>query len=170
MVKNLPAMWETWVRSLGWDDPLEKSMATHSGILAWKFPWTEEPGGLQSTAPDSPEGVLARAVVHAVSAVPPVVVYGARPGNRGLSCSGFDTCLPPPTSRLWSSCWPAGSPCSSSWRSPLEFGGLGCQPWACPGWAWWCRGSRQASSQTLCLCRWLSPTTWFQRHPMIHAT
>ena len=48
MVKNLPAMWETWVRSLGWEDPLEKGMATHSNILAWSIPWTEEPGGLQS--------------------------------------------------------------------------------------------------------------------------
>ena len=48
MVKNLPAMWETWVRSLGQEDPLEKGMATHSGILAWKIPWTEKPGELQS--------------------------------------------------------------------------------------------------------------------------
>ena len=48
MVKNLPAMWETGVRSLDWEDPLEKGMATHSGILAWRIPWTEEPGGLQS--------------------------------------------------------------------------------------------------------------------------
>ena len=48
MVKNLPAMWETWVQPLGWEDPLEKGMATHSSILAWKIPWTEEPGGLQS--------------------------------------------------------------------------------------------------------------------------
>ena len=48
MVKNLLAVWETWVRSLGWEDPLEKEMATHSGILAWKIPWTEEPGRLQS--------------------------------------------------------------------------------------------------------------------------
>ena len=47
MVKNLPAMWETGVRSLDWEDPLEKGMATHSGILAWRIPWTEEPGGLQ---------------------------------------------------------------------------------------------------------------------------
>ena len=42
-------MRETWVQSLGWGDPLEKEMATHSGILAWKTSWTEEPGGLQST-------------------------------------------------------------------------------------------------------------------------
>ena len=48
-VKNLPAILETWVRSLGWEDPLEKGMATHSSILAWRIPWTEEPGGLQST-------------------------------------------------------------------------------------------------------------------------
>ena len=50
MVKNLPAMWETWVRSLGWEDPLEKGMATYSSVLAWRIPWTEEPGGLQSMA------------------------------------------------------------------------------------------------------------------------
>ena len=42
---NLPAMWETGVQSLGWEDPLEKGMATHSCILAWRMPWTEEPGG-----------------------------------------------------------------------------------------------------------------------------
>ena len=49
MVKNLPAMWETQVWSLGWKDYLEKGMATHLSILAWRIPWTEEPGGLQST-------------------------------------------------------------------------------------------------------------------------
>ena len=48
MVKNLPAMQETRVQSLDWEDPLEKGMATHSSILAWKIPWTEEPRGLQS--------------------------------------------------------------------------------------------------------------------------
>ena len=46
-IKNLPAMPETQVSSLGWEDPLEKEMATHSSILAWKIPWMEEPGGLQ---------------------------------------------------------------------------------------------------------------------------
>ena len=45
-VKNPPAMWETWVRSLGQGDPLEKGMATDSSILAWEIPWTEEPGGV----------------------------------------------------------------------------------------------------------------------------
>ena len=48
-LKHLSAMWETWVLSLGQEDPLEKEMATHSSILAWRIPWTEEPGGLQST-------------------------------------------------------------------------------------------------------------------------
>ena len=47
-VKNLPAVQETQVRSLGWEDPLEKEMATHSSILAWRMPWTEEPGGRRS--------------------------------------------------------------------------------------------------------------------------
>ena len=48
MVKNPPAMQEMWVQSLGWEDPLEEEMATHSCILAWETPWREEPGGLQT--------------------------------------------------------------------------------------------------------------------------
>ena len=48
MVKNLPSMQETWVLSLGWEDPLEKGMATHFSFLAWRITWTEDPGGLQS--------------------------------------------------------------------------------------------------------------------------
>ena len=47
-VKNPPAMQETWVSSLGWEHPLDKGMATHSSILAWRIPWPEEPGNLQS--------------------------------------------------------------------------------------------------------------------------
>ena len=47
MVKNPPAIWETWVQSLSWEDPLEEGVATHSSILAWKIPWTEELRGLQ---------------------------------------------------------------------------------------------------------------------------
>ena len=47
-IKNLPAMQETWLQSLGWEDPLEMGKATHSSILAWRIPWTEESGGLQS--------------------------------------------------------------------------------------------------------------------------
>ena len=53
MVKNLPAMLEIWVQSLGREDPLEQGMATHSSILAWRIPWTEEPGGLQSLGSQS---------------------------------------------------------------------------------------------------------------------
>ena len=48
LVKSLPAMWETWVQPLGWEDPLEKGKATLPSVLAWRIPWTEEPGGLQS--------------------------------------------------------------------------------------------------------------------------
>ena len=48
MVKNPPAIQEAWVQSLGWEGPLEKGMATHSSTLAWRIPWTEEPGRLQS--------------------------------------------------------------------------------------------------------------------------
>ena len=47
-VKKPPVMQETWVQSLGWEDPLEKGMATYSSIITWRIPWTEEPGGLQS--------------------------------------------------------------------------------------------------------------------------
>ena len=53
LVKNLPAMEETWVQFLGWEDPLEKEMATHSSILAWRIPCTEDPGGLQSMGSQS---------------------------------------------------------------------------------------------------------------------
>ena len=51
MAKHLPAMWETWVQSLGQEAPLEKEMATHSSTLAWNIPWMGEPGGLQSIGP-----------------------------------------------------------------------------------------------------------------------
>ena len=53
MAKNPPAKQESWVQSLGWEDPLEKEMATDSSILAWEIPWTEEPGGLQSMGSES---------------------------------------------------------------------------------------------------------------------
>ena len=52
MVKNPPAMHETWVQSLGWEDPLEKGMATHFSVLAWRIPWTEETGRLQGALKD----------------------------------------------------------------------------------------------------------------------
>ena len=48
MVKNLPALWEIWVQSLGWEDPLEEGMANHSSIFAWRISWMEGPGRLQS--------------------------------------------------------------------------------------------------------------------------
>ena len=51
MVKNLPAMWETQVRPLGWEDTLEKGMAIHSSLLAWEIPWTEEPAGYSPLGP-----------------------------------------------------------------------------------------------------------------------
>ena len=51
--KNSPAMWETWVHSLGWEDPLEEGMATYSSILAWRLSWTVEPDGLQSMGSQS---------------------------------------------------------------------------------------------------------------------
>ena len=54
-VKNPPAMQDTWVQSMGWEDPLEEELATHSSILAWEMPWTEEPGGLQFTGPQKSE-------------------------------------------------------------------------------------------------------------------
>ena len=53
MMKNLPAMQETQIQPLGWEDPLEKEMATHSRVLAWRIPWTGEPGGLQSVGSQS---------------------------------------------------------------------------------------------------------------------
>ena len=48
LVKNLPAVWKSWIRCMDWEDPLEKGMATHSSVLAWRIQWTEEPGRLQS--------------------------------------------------------------------------------------------------------------------------
>ena len=53
MVKHLSTMWKTWVRFLGWEDPLEKEMAIHSSTIAWKIPWAEEPGRLQSVGSQS---------------------------------------------------------------------------------------------------------------------
>ena len=81
MAKNLPAMQETWVQSLGWEDPLEKKMATHSSILAWRFPWTEEPGGLYS-----PWGHTTEQLTHKNK---PSCRHGRRPGPH----SGQGTAL-----------------------------------------------------------------------------
>ena len=67
-LKHLPAMQETWIRSLGQEDSLEKEMATHSSILAWRIPWTEEPGGLQSMGSqrDTTERFHFHLVIHVV--------------------------------------------------------------------------------------------------------
>ena len=71
MVKNLLAKDqtpETWVQSLGWEDPLEKEMATHSSVLAWRIPWTEEPGGLQSMGlPESDTTSLLHNYTHTIT-------------------------------------------------------------------------------------------------------
>ena len=72
-LKHLPAMWETWVRSLGWEDSLEKEMATHSSILALRIPWTEELGDLQSTGRkelDTTERLWASLVAQLVKNLP----------------------------------------------------------------------------------------------------
>ena len=63
-VKSLPAMWETWTRSLGWEDPLEKEMATHSSILAWRIPWTEEQFSFQSQRKAVPKNVQTTTQLH----------------------------------------------------------------------------------------------------------
>ena len=66
-VKNLPAAQDTRVQSLGWEDPLEKEMATHSSILAWRISWSEEPGGLQSMG--CKESDVAERLTHGVTLV-----------------------------------------------------------------------------------------------------
>ena len=63
MIKDPPTMQEMWIQSLGWEDPLEKGMATHSSVHAWRIPWTEEPGGLQSMGSQS--GTRLSAAQHA---------------------------------------------------------------------------------------------------------
>ena len=64
-IKNLPAMKTTWIWSLGWEDPLEEGTATHSSILAWRIPWTEDPGGLKSTGSQSRTQLKRWAGTHA---------------------------------------------------------------------------------------------------------
>ena len=64
MIKNLPTMWETWVQSLGWENPLQKGTATHSSILAWRIPWTEETGRLQSVGLHSHSDMTEQLSLH----------------------------------------------------------------------------------------------------------
>jgi len=66
-LNRLPAVWETWVQSLDWEDPLEKEMATHSNILAWRIPWMEEPGGLQSMGSQSDTTERLHSLTHSNS-------------------------------------------------------------------------------------------------------
>ena len=73
-IKHLPAMQETRVRSLGWEDPLEKEMATHSSILAWRIPWTEEPGGLQSQRVRH-DWASSLTLLFCVSSIPPELLF-----------------------------------------------------------------------------------------------
>ena len=89
-VKNLPFIQETQVRFLGWEDPLEKGMATHSSILAWRIPWTEEPGGPQSTRP--PESHTTEATEHALCDRP----WKGQKEARGSAsvCTRADSQLP----------------------------------------------------------------------------
>ena len=74
-LKRLPEMWETWVRSLGWEDPLEKAMAPHSSTLAWRIPWMEEPGGLQSTGSQRVGHDWATSLTHSGNIQMNVVVW-----------------------------------------------------------------------------------------------
>ena len=91
MVKNLPAMWEIQVRFLGWEDALEQEMATHSNVLAWKSPWTQQPDGLRSMglqrvrhdcamkpAPLAADGISVQRKRHRVDAAPG---YGVQLGE-----------------------------------------------------------------------------------------
>ena len=100
MVKNLPTVQDTWVQFLGWEDPLEKETAAHSSILAWRIPWTEEPGGLQCMA--------SRRVGHDWATKPPppctvetnqgrwILVTGGDFSDRMVRCSYL---------RVWHSSW-----------------------------------------------------------------
>ena len=92
MVKNLPAMQEILVRFLGWEDPLEKGMATHSSILAWRISWTEEPGGLQSMGLQAVGQVLATEYTHNVI----MIIFGlfsSQDHFKSQNANGFENIL-----------------------------------------------------------------------------
>ena len=90
VVKNLTSMWETWVWSLGWEDPLEKEMATHSIILAWRIPWTEEPGGLQAPWGCKESDTAERLHMHNS-------IFMSFWGNSTLLSTGSSSFCTPPT-------------------------------------------------------------------------
>ena len=92
-VKSLPAMQETCVGSLGWEDPLQKEMATHSSILAWEIPWTEEPGRLQSIGSQRVEHDLATETTAAWCAVFSVIAFhNVRERQEGVLPSSPEEC------------------------------------------------------------------------------
>ena len=95
-LKHLPAMRETWARSLGQEDPLEKKMATHSSILAWEIPWTEKPGGLQS--------VGSQRVRHNLVIKPPLQKKETSSPNFQLHLPHFPANLHPQPQNLWGVC------------------------------------------------------------------
>ena len=131
-VKHLPAMWEAWVRSLGQEDPLEKEMATHSSILAWRMPWTEEPGGLQSTGLQRVRHDWATSLSffssrgRCWSATNVMVAQNGWSWLEELGCSFF-----------W--CWPSFLICLGFWffstgsHSPFDFLSpiISLSPWLC---------------------------------------
>ena len=91
-VKNLPAMQETWVWSLGWEDPLEKGMATHSSILAQRIPWTEEPGGLQSMGHKESDTTEQLSPFLFCTCI--IFFFGGGSGGGGVLCSMWDLSFP----------------------------------------------------------------------------
>ena len=91
-VKNPPAMWEAWVGSLGWEDPLEKGMATQSSILAWRIPWREEPGGLQSMG--------SQRVGHNWTTFTSLHIITSQKRKKKKSQNSYSLCLIPKTTLL----------------------------------------------------------------------
>ena len=108
MVKKPAALWKTWVRSLDWEDPLDKGTATHSSILAWRIPWTEEPGGLQSTGSqrvehDTDEAHITSLSLRCMSVSGVEIDWSA----QMLSLQGLvDYCLQWMFCWLLATCWP----------------------------------------------------------------
>ena len=96
-VKNPPAMWETWVWSLDWEDSLQEGMATHSSILTWRIPWAEEPGGLQSTGSQRVRGD--RATQH--STAQEVLSCSTALSHRCFWCYRFWPQMPLQETNLW---------------------------------------------------------------------
>ena len=105
-VKHLPAMWETWVQSLGWQDPLKKEMATHPSTLAWKIPRTEEPGRLQSMESQRVRNDWATSLMVCGILVPQPGMEPVPPTVEAWSLNHW-TVREAPGPRLYSTCAPA---------------------------------------------------------------